>query len=101
MKTKSARNVERGIDSACCSNHQTWERRRPAGKFLSPKPRTSPAGRSCSQAFTLIELLVVIAIIGILASMTMVVIAKIREQGRKAEAQREIHALQRHLCISR
>jgi type II secretory pathway pseudopilin PulG len=38
-------------------------------------------------------LLVVIAIIGILASMTLVVIAKVREQGRKAEALREIHAL--------
>jgi len=43
--------------------------------------------------FTLIELLVVIAIIGILASMTVVVIAKVRERGRKAEAQREIRAL--------
>jgi len=43
--------------------------------------------------FTLIELLVVIAIIGILASMTVVVIARVREQGRKTEARREIHAL--------
>jgi prepilin-type N-terminal cleavage/methylation domain-containing protein len=44
-------------------------------------------------AFTLIELLVVIAIIAILASLSLVVIAKVREDGRKKEAQREIHAL--------
>jgi prepilin-type N-terminal cleavage/methylation domain-containing protein len=46
-----------------------------------------------ASAFTLIELLVVIAIIGILASMTVVVIAKVREQGRITEGKREIHAI--------
>jgi prepilin-type N-terminal cleavage/methylation domain-containing protein len=45
------------------------------------------------RGFTLIELLVVIAIIGILASMTFVVIARVREQGRITEAKREIRAL--------
>src|SRR5438132_546510 len=45
------------------------------------------------RGFTLIELLVVIAIIGILVSMTLVVIAKVREEGRKTEAKREIRAL--------
>jgi type II secretion system protein G len=71
--------------------HRTWDRQRPAGKL---DPTTDlPAGRWRSQGFTLIELLVVIAIIGILASMTLVVIAKVRERGRIAEAQREIHAL--------
>jgi prepilin-type N-terminal cleavage/methylation domain-containing protein len=44
-------------------------------------------------AFTLIELLVVIAIIGILASLSMVVIARVREQGRVTEARRQIQAL--------
>ena len=53
-----------------------------------------PVGRRRSQgAFTLIELLVVIAIIGILASMSLVVITKVREQGRITEAKREIHAM--------
>jgi prepilin-type N-terminal cleavage/methylation domain-containing protein len=46
-----------------------------------------------TQAFTLIELLVVIAIIAILASLSLVVIAKVKENGKKVEAQREIHAL--------
>jgi prepilin-type N-terminal cleavage/methylation domain-containing protein len=45
------------------------------------------------EAFTLIELLVVVAIIGILASLSLVVISKVREQGRIAEAKREISAL--------
>jgi len=44
-------------------------------------------------AFTLIELLVVIAIIGILASLSLVVISKVRERGRVTEANREIAAL--------
>jgi prepilin-type N-terminal cleavage/methylation domain-containing protein len=45
------------------------------------------------KAFTLVELLVVIAIIGILASLSLVTIAKIREDGRKDEARRQIRAL--------
>src|SRR3569833_30060 len=46
-----------------------------------------------ARAFTLIELLVVIAIIGILASLSLVVISRVREQGRTTEAKREISAL--------
>jgi prepilin-type N-terminal cleavage/methylation domain-containing protein len=46
-----------------------------------------------ARAFTLIELLMVIAIIGILASLSLVVINRVREQGRIAEAKREINAL--------
>ncbi len=49
--------------------------------------------RPRNRAFTLIELLVVIAIIAILTSLSLVVIAKVKEDGRKKEAQREIHAL--------
>ncbi|HWD91587.1 MAG TPA: type II secretion system protein [Verrucomicrobiae bacterium] len=45
------------------------------------------------RAFTLIELLVVIAIIGILASLSLVVIARVRERGRETEARRQIQAL--------
>jgi prepilin-type N-terminal cleavage/methylation domain-containing protein len=91
----------------------TWERRRLAGKLRGTGQINSPAGRPTplklppsprlwrtgrrtgrrSQGFTLIELLVVIAIIGILASMTMVVIAKVHGEARKTEAKREIHAL--------
>jgi prepilin-type N-terminal cleavage/methylation domain-containing protein len=44
-------------------------------------------------AFTLNELLVVIAIIGILASLSLVVISRVREKGRIAEAKREVNAL--------
>lgn len=49
--------------------------------------------RNVCEAFTLIELLVVITIIGILASLSLVVIARVKEKGRRAEAQRQIHAL--------
>jgi prepilin-type N-terminal cleavage/methylation domain-containing protein len=71
--------------------NSTWERQRLAGKF---RPTSDlPARRRRTQGFTLIELLVVIAIIGILASMTLVVIAKVREKGRITEAKREIRAL--------
>ena len=49
--------------------------------------------RKQKRAFTLVELLVVITIIAILTSLSLVVIAKVREDGRKKEAQREIHAL--------
>ena len=56
--------------------------------------RNSPPGRRRSQgAFTLVELLVVIAIIGILASLSLVVISRVREHARIAEAKREINAL--------
>jgi prepilin-type N-terminal cleavage/methylation domain-containing protein len=53
---------------------------------MRPQPRVRTA-------FTLIELLVVIAIIAIVASLSLVVIAKVREDARKQEARREIHAL--------
>ena len=46
-----------------------------------------------NRAFTLMELLVAIAIIGILASLSMVVIARVREKGRETEARRQIRAL--------
>jgi prepilin-type N-terminal cleavage/methylation domain-containing protein len=49
--------------------------------------------RKPNPAFTLIELLVVIAIIAILTSLSLVVIAKVKEDGHKKEAQREIRAL--------
>ena len=52
-----------------------------------------PITRQRNLAFTLIELLVVIAIIAILTSLSLVVIAKVKEDGRKKEAQREIRAL--------
>ncbi|HEY2083510.1 MAG TPA: type II secretion system protein, partial [Verrucomicrobiae bacterium] len=50
-------------------------------------------GGCAPHGFTLIELLVVIAIIGILASLSMVVIARVRQQGRVTEARRQIQAL--------
>lgn len=49
--------------------------------------------RKPNPAFTLIELLVVIAIIAILTSLSLVVIAKVKGDGQKKEAQREIRAL--------
>ena len=44
-------------------------------------------------AFTLVELLVVLAIIAIVASLSLVVIAKVRENGREEEARRQMSAL--------
>jgi len=65
-------------------------RRKPhAGGVCSPFP-TAPLRLG---AFTLIELLVVIAIIAILASLSLVVIAKVKEDGRKKEAELQIRAL--------
>jgi prepilin-type N-terminal cleavage/methylation domain-containing protein len=63
------------------------------GKIEHRMRNLPPGRRRCQPAFTLIELLVVIAIIGILASMTVVVIARVREQGRITEAKREIRAI--------
>jgi prepilin-type N-terminal cleavage/methylation domain-containing protein len=61
-------------------------------KFIVTTMRNRVRG-PFSRAFTLIELLVVIAIIGILASLSMVVIARVREKGRETEARRQIQAL--------
>ncbi|HEX4264813.1 MAG TPA: type II secretion system protein [Verrucomicrobiae bacterium] len=57
------------------------------------KKRTGETPVPPGLAFTLIELLVVIAIIGIMASLSLVVIARVRERGRETEARRQIQAL--------
>jgi prepilin-type N-terminal cleavage/methylation domain-containing protein len=57
------------------------------------KKRTGETPVPPGLAFTLIELLVVIAIIGIMASLSLVVIARVREHGRETEARRQIQAL--------
>ena len=64
-------------------------------KLITGKRNSTFAGapNANRQAFTLIELLVVIAIIAILASLSLVVIAKVKEDGRKKQAQLEIRAL--------
>src|ERR1700759_4761953 len=56
-------------------------------------PTTMRSNAAARDGFTLIELLVVIAIIGIMASLSLVVIARVRERGRETEARRQIQAL--------
>lgn len=63
------------------------------GEIDGGLPSTACAPRANRRAFTLIELLVVIAIIGILASLTAVAVAKIKQDGQKKQAKWEMKIL--------
>jgi prepilin-type N-terminal cleavage/methylation domain-containing protein len=61
--------------------------------FLKTMKTTSLSPRRLRAGFTLVELLVVIAIIGILAGMSLAVIPRVMDSGRKAKAKLEAQGI--------